>query len=105
MTGLNLIALRVPIYNVALTCDLPPQMVLLPLCFPLSRLKGATPTSAAISFRFSVPSSGRAAIRVQEMTGPMPGVLVRIVSFSFQRGLFLMVREMSLSIFFRASGR
>ncbi len=36
-----------------------PQTVRLSLSAPLSRLKGTTPTRAAIYRRFSVPSSGR----------------------------------------------
>ena len=42
---------------------------------PLSRLKGATPTRAAICRRERVPSSGSSASRVALAVGPMPGML------------------------------
>jgi len=53
----------------------PPQMHRLPRYFPLSRLKGATPTKAAIRFRLSAPSSGNPATRVAENTKPTPGAV------------------------------
>ncbi len=43
----------------ARTRERPPQTVRWPLRVPLSRLKGATPTRAAICRRSSVPNSGR----------------------------------------------
>ena len=53
----------------------PPQTERRPRQAPLSRLKGATPTRAAISWRLSVPSSGTSASKVWQATGPMPGML------------------------------
>jgi hypothetical protein len=51
----------------------PPKTMRLPCILPLSRAKGATPTSAAISLRLSLPSSGRSAMSVCETTGATPG--------------------------------
>ena len=45
--------------NTVLTLCRPPRIFRLPLCLPLSRFIGAIPTSAAISFRFGCPGSGR----------------------------------------------
>ena len=53
----------------------PPQIVRLPRSLPLSRLKGATPTRAAIARRFSRPSSGSWASSVSESCSPTPGTL------------------------------
>ena len=44
---------------------------------PLSQLKGATPTSAAMRLRSSRPSWGRSPGRVRATTGPTPGALRR----------------------------
>ena len=54
----------------------------------LSRLKGATPTRAAICRRLRVPSSGRYARRVREIWTPMPGTLRSRSSFSRHTGLW-----------------
>ena len=64
----------------------PPHTLRFPLMVPLSRLKGATPTRAAISARFKVPSSGRSDKRVMDRTGPTPGVLRSSWSLSLQMG-------------------
>ena len=72
MTGLQRVAVNAPMYREVRTLARPPQTVRLPLIVPLSRLKGATPTRAAICLRFSVPSSGRYARRVRETCSPTP---------------------------------
>ena len=53
----------------------------------LSRLSGATPTSAAICRRSNVPCSVRLASRVVATTGPTPGVVCSSSSFCRQIGL------------------
>ena len=65
----------------------PPHTVRLPRSVPLSPLNGATPTSAAICRRSSVPSSGRYARRVRESCFPTPGTVRRRSSFSLHTGL------------------
>ena len=77
------------IYKTERIAARPPQIIRFPRNKPLSRFKGATPTSAAISLRFRVPSSGRLDKSVMESTGPTPGALLKILSFSRQTGLFL----------------
>ena len=72
MTGLRLIATREHMYRTARTGDRPPQIIRRPRSLPLSRLNGATPTSAAIFLRLSVPSSGNSANSVAVATGPTP---------------------------------
>ena len=79
----------------------PPQIFRFPRNKPLSRFKGATPTRAAICFRFKVPNSGRLDKSVIESTGPTPGVLRRISFFSRHTGLFLRRLLRSLSAFMR----
>ena len=64
-------------YNGARTFALPPQTIRLPLKEPLSLLRGATPTRAAICPRLKLPSSGRWAISVEQSTRPTPGTLRR----------------------------
>jgi hypothetical protein len=49
ITGLHRIAESAGMYKAFLTVALPPQIACLPLCLPLSRFKGATPTRADIS--------------------------------------------------------
>ena len=49
-----------------------PQTARLPRRVPLSRLNGATPISAAISWRFKTPNSGTSATSVRERMGPTP---------------------------------
>ena len=61
MAGLKRLAVSAPMYRAARTRARPPQTVRLPRRVPLSRLKGATPTRAAICRRSSVPNSGRQA--------------------------------------------
>ena len=89
------------IYKTERIAARPPQIIRFPRNKPLSRFKGATPTSAAISLRFRVPSSGRLDKSVMESTGPTPGALRKISSFSRQTGLFLRRFCKSLSILFR----
>ena len=48
MTGLHRLATNAPMYRTARTRARPPQTVRLPRRVPLSRLKGATPTRAAV---------------------------------------------------------
>lgn len=69
--GLYRRALWVAMYRAWRTAARPPQMERSPLRLPLSWLNGATPTSAAICLRPSVPSSGSSAIRVAALTSPM----------------------------------
>ena len=70
MTGLWRLATNAPMYKAARTRARPPQTVRLPLRVPLSRLKGATPTRAAICRRSSVPSSGVVADHLWLRYGP-----------------------------------
>jgi len=86
-----------PIYKIQRTLERPPQTVRLPLNMPLSRFIGATPTNAAICLLFNTPSSGKPANNVAESTGPTPGVLCKILSFSRHTGLFL--RSLFISLF------
>jgi hypothetical protein len=66
----------------------PPQIQRLPRKLPLSRLKGASPTSAAICLRLSAPSSGKRASRVVESTFPTPGHRAQqLVALAPDRGL------------------
>ena len=62
---------------------------------PLSRFNGATPTRAAIFFRFSGPSSGSSASIVRAVTGPIPGTERSRSSCSRQAGLLRMAVSMS----------
>ena len=55
--------------------------------FPLSRLNGARPASAAICLRLSIPSSGRCTSSVLESTLPTPGTERSNSSRSRQRGV------------------
>ena len=87
MTGFQRLAVNAPMYREARTLARPPQTVRLPLIVPLSRLKGATPTSAAICRWPSVPSSGRKARSVRETCSPTPGTVRRSLSFSRHMGL------------------
>ena len=72
MAGLERTAERVARYSPARTGARPPQQARVPRKVPLSRLKGATPTRAAMAFRSSVPSSGSSRMRVAAVTGPIP---------------------------------
>src|SRR5579859_7510076 len=81
-TGLQRLPTRAPMYRAARTVPRPPQIVRLPRSVPLSRLSGASPTSAAIGLRSSVPSSGRSANSTALTTGPMPGTLRNTFSCS-----------------------
>ena len=65
----------------------PPQIVRRPRRVPLSPLRGATPTKAAICCRVSVPNSGSSSNNVRAQTGPMPLALCNTSSFSRHRGL------------------
>jgi len=51
---------------------LPPQIARFPLRFPLSQLKGAKPTNAAISLLDNFPNSGNSAIRHEATCSPIP---------------------------------
>src|SRR5215813_15021926 len=75
-----------PINRAVRTLALPPPMKLLPRHWPDCRAKGARPTSAAISLRSRVPSSGSSAIRVREIAGPTEGTEDSRSSFSRQAG-------------------
>ena len=74
-------------YNTVRTCARPPQIVRRPRRVPLSQLRGATPTKAAICCRVSVPNSGSSSSNVRAHTGPMPGALCNRSSFSRHSGL------------------
>jgi hypothetical protein len=74
-SSLGIAAMRVPIHNAARPRARPPQLMRRPRKRPLSQLSGATPTRAAICWRFRRPSSGSSAISVVARTGPMPGPL------------------------------
>ena len=101
--GLYLVATKAAMYRAARTCLRPPHTVRFPLRAPLSRLKGATPTSAAISPRFNAPSSGRSDKRVMDRTGPTPGVLRSNWSLSLHMGEERMKSPISRSRSFRLS--
>ncbi len=66
----------------------PPQMRLRPCDLPLSLLKGATPTRAAICLRFRLPSSGSSAMRLLMRTGPTPGTEFSSLALALQSGCF-----------------
>src|SRR6266446_7533288 len=51
----------------------PPQIVRRPRRVPLSHLRGATPTKAAICCRVSVPNSGSSSSNVRAHTGRVMG--------------------------------
>ena len=85
-TGLYRVAAIAPMNNTLRTLHRPPPMKLLPRHFPDWRVQGARPTRAAISRRSRVPNSGRSAIRVRAMIGPMPGTEASRSSFSRQAG-------------------
>ena len=69
------VALGVAMYGTARTDARPSQMRRGPRQAPLSRLKGATPTSAATCWRVQRPSSGISASKVAAVTGPRPRML------------------------------
>src|SRR5229473_1735583 len=73
MAGLLRTPATVAIYRTRRTWARPPQIQRLPRIFPLSRLNGARPASAAICLRLSIPSSGNCASRVLASTLPTPG--------------------------------
>src|SRR6266481_7394070 len=88
MTGLERTAATTAIYRTRRTWARPPQIQRLPRKLPLSRLKGASPTSAAICLRLSAPSSGKCASRVVESTFPTPGTEPeQLVALAPDRGL------------------
>ena len=59
----------------------PPLMKLLPRHWPVCRVQGAKPTSAATRFRSRFPSSCSTAVRVRAIVGPTPGTEIRSASF------------------------
>lgn len=65
----------------------PPQTRRVPLSVPLSRTRGATPTSAAICLQERVPTSGKSPMRVPLTVGPTPGVVRSKFSLARQTGL------------------
>ena len=74
-----------------------PQHVRRPRRVPLSWLKGAIPTNAAICRLDTAPNSSRSASRVRLTTGPTPGTLRRRFSCSCQTGPCRIVVVNSLS--------
>ncbi len=65
-------ATNVAMYKPQRTEVRPPEIMRLPLCWPLSWLIGATPTSRAICFSESVPISGNSAKHRADETLPIP---------------------------------
>src|SRR6185312_1667975 len=64
----------------------PPMIIRRPRKAPLSRAIGARPASAAMRRRSSRPRSGRSAMSVPAVTGPMPGTERSRSSVSRQTG-------------------
>ena len=87
MEGLAREAVTAAMKSTWRTVRRPPWMCRRPRWRPLSRAIGATPTSAAISFRFRAPSSGSSAMSVAARIGPTPRTLCSRSSRSRQRGL------------------
>lgn len=81
---------KVAIYKVDRIAARPPLTRRLPRRGPLSLLKGAKPTNAAIFWRLRWPSSGKSAIKMAEVTDPIPGVLWRISCFWRKIGVWSM---------------
>ena len=88
----------VAIYNEHLTWALPPQIVRLPRNWPLSRLKGANPTKAAIWRRLMRPNSGRLANSEVAVVSPMPGTPCNKSSLARQLGLASSFRRVWWSV-------
>ena len=97
MTELKRVATRVAMYRAARTDALPPQTERLPRKAPLSRLMGATPTSAAICLRSRAPNSGSSAKSVTVRLGPTPGTLRNRSSCARHNGLLCTMRSRSPS--------
>ncbi|SFD39969.1 hypothetical protein SAMN04489710_101526 [Paracidovorax konjaci] len=76
VAGLERRVVAVAMYKVLRTSEHPPQMQRCPRIWPESRFKGATPTSAAMRRRSSLPSSGNSASNTATLAAPMPGTLV-----------------------------
>lgn len=70
-------ATRAAMYSPVLTPALPPKIVRRPRIVPESRFMGATPTSALISRRERLPSSGTSANNAAIVMAPMLFVLFR----------------------------
>src|SRR6266567_3331051 len=87
MTGFHRVAVAAAMKSTARTDARPPQIVRRPRSVPLSRASGATPTSAAISFRLKRPSSGNSARSVRLVIGPIPGTLCNRSSWARHKGL------------------
>ena len=97
MTGLERRAVRAAMYKAQRTELRPPRMVRRPRNWPLSRLKGAMPTRAAICWRFNWPSSGTSASRQALDLGAHPrhalndlGLLFPLIVRLDQRGNLLL---------------
>ena len=73
----------------------------LPLNSPLSLLNGATPTSAAICFRFSCPSSGSSDMIVLDTTLPTPGTLLKRSSLILQISVSYEPVDLAVYVFTR----
>ena len=86
MTGLYLNADKQSIYRTRRTPLRSAKMQRLPCLLLLSRLKGASPASAAIFWRSSWPNSGISATTVAAMITPTPGILSRSSACSFHSG-------------------
>lgn len=92
ITGLKRVATRAAMYSADLTPALPPKKVRRPHIVPESRLTGATPISALISRRESVPSSGISANSAETVMVPTPLILLRrsAISLKWLRMLLFM---------------
>src|SRR3990172_5097919 len=104
MTGLNLEAASATKTSPRRKLARPPVVLRLPRFRPLSLLKGATPTRAAICFRLSFPNSGRSATIVLAVTGPTPGTLSIFSARSrFSASWWMVVWISSSSLWIRSS--
>jgi len=88
MTGLCFRAVRAAMYITERTFRRPPQVERRPRMVPLSLANGATPTSEAISWRLSLPSSGSSEMSVAATVLPTPGVLMSSSSLVFHSSSF-----------------
>ena len=84
------IATSVGINSPVRTRRRPPPVIRLPRNVPLSRLKGATPTNAAICLLLHWPSSGSSVTNIIAVTSPMPGTDFKISDLYFSSGILSM---------------
>jgi hypothetical protein len=65
---------------------------------PLSRLSGATPTSAAICLFVKIPNSGKFSSTVVVSTGQTPGTAQQVVFLSPDRTVLDRLREIRVGM-------